>query len=128
MESSGFIDKLKNVRNNREENKIKTFRRCLRECMKRIEFVNQNTRKTECWYEIPSLIPGYPVFDINECIEFLYKSLTEMGFVIKIYLPKNIRISWGEILNKKETKKETKKIQEQSKTPKNLKGLLFKTK
>ena len=130
MDSNDFIKRLKDVRNNREEHKTKTFQRCFKECLKRIEFVNQNSRNTTCWYEVPSLIPGFPIFDVIECTEYLYNKLTELGFTVKIYKPKIISISWVDILhnNTKNKEKEKEKEKEFDKTPKNLKGLLFKTK
>ncbi len=51
-------------------------------------------KSVRCVFEVPSYVFGYPLFDLNECIDFIVKELKANGFVVNYYFPNSIYISW----------------------------------
>lgn len=62
--------------------------------MKRI-YKSSQEKKLNYFYEIPEYIWGYPLFNLDICIRFLYTELTNNGFLVKYYFPKFLYISWN---------------------------------
>lgn len=115
------INDLKKNRKNRLETRAKIFDNVLTQCLKKITFISKNSNATYIWYKVPLLIPGQPIFNIEECIEYLLGKLKNYGFTTNYVKPNNIYISWETIL------KEDNKSSDNSVN--NLfKGLSFKTK
>jgi hypothetical protein len=50
--------------------------------------------KYELYYDVPQYVVGLPLFNINECIDFIIKQLTNNGFNVKYNFPKMLYISW----------------------------------
>jgi hypothetical protein len=48
----------------------------------------------ECLYEVPDMIVGKPLFDLNRCIRTVMKSLTTNGFAVTYYFPRFLHVSW----------------------------------
>ncbi len=76
-------------------NRRKCFDHIIELCHRRIRTVSsycgQNT-----FYEIPGFIVGFPLYNINECIEYIVEALRKNGFLIQM-VPTNIGviyISW----------------------------------
>jgi hypothetical protein len=78
----------------KDDHKKQVFYKVLEQCIKRVKFVNKNSNSTCLVYTIPSLIPGQPVYNITECLEFLLKELTTKGFKAEMKDPCSIFISW----------------------------------
>jgi hypothetical protein len=53
-----------------------------------------NKEKYELYYDVPQYVVGLPLFNINECIDFILKQLTNNGFEVKYHFPKMLYISW----------------------------------
>lgn len=51
-------------------------------------------KSLRCLFEVPSYVFGYPLFDLNECIDFIVQELKANGFVVNYYFPNKIYISW----------------------------------
>jgi hypothetical protein len=70
-----------------------------------------NKEKYEFYYDVPQYVVGLPLFNINECIDFIIKQLTNNGFNVKYNFPKMLYISWfppgEEQISKKEVKEAT---------------------
>jgi len=47
-----------------------------------------------CLFEVPNYVFGFPLFNLNECIEYIVKELKANGFVVNYYFPNKIYISW----------------------------------
>lgn len=78
------------------EKKIRTnecYEKILEICHKRIESF-ANNQKLNCFIEVPCYVVGYPIFDYNKCIEYVYDALKKNGFLVKYFFPKYLYISW----------------------------------
>lgn len=53
-----------------------------------------NQKKMNCYFEVPRYVFGYPLFDLNECIEFVQRSLKSNGFFVEYHFPNILYISW----------------------------------
>uniref|UniRef100_A0A6C0BDZ9 Uncharacterized protein n=1 Tax=viral metagenome TaxID=1070528 RepID=A0A6C0BDZ9_9ZZZZ len=78
------------------EKKMRTnecYDKILEICHKRIESF-ANNQKLNCFIEVPCYVVGYPIFDYNKCIEYVYDALKKNGFLVKYFFPKYLYISW----------------------------------
>jgi hypothetical protein len=78
------------------EKKMRTnecYDKILELCHKKIQ-IGANNQKLNCFIEVPSYVFGYPIFNFNSCIEYVYNSLKKNGFLVKYYFPKYLYISW----------------------------------
>lgn len=48
-----------------------------------------------CVYEVPEFLIGSPLYELNECINYLIKKLTENGFYVRYFFPRVLYISWA---------------------------------
>ena len=60
-------------------------------------------------YIIPKFIYGVPLFNLAECIKYLYEKLTENGFKVYYTHPNLLVISWLHLKEKKQLKINTTK-------------------
>ena len=63
-----------------------------------------------CFFIIPEIILGVPTYDLEDCKQYIFKSLIDNGFQIKYTHPNLLFISWSHILPsymRKQIKKET---------------------
>jgi hypothetical protein len=89
------INELKKIQNEKFENRKKVFIIVLGQCINRVKYINKNSNATECWYNIPKIIVGQPLFNIEKCSEFVLKELNNLGFKTNCITPDNIHISWS---------------------------------
>jgi hypothetical protein len=104
------INELKKIQNDKNENRKKVFVIVLQQCIKRVKYISKNSNSTECWYTIPKLIVGQPLFNIEKCSEFLLEELNTLGFKTSYMHPDNIHISWKYINDKSTLKSPQKKV------------------
>jgi len=50
---------------------------------------------TQCFFEVPEFVLGFPLYDINECILYVIKGLQGAGYVVKYFFPRVIHVSWA---------------------------------
>lgn len=62
-------------------------------CKTHIEFISGNSGGTECTYEIPSFILGFPPFHVSDCMEYVLKHLNRQVLAYRIS-DRTIFISW----------------------------------
>jgi hypothetical protein len=88
--------------NLKNEKKSVCYEKVLEICHKRI-ISSTEREKTSTLFEFPEYILGYPLFDLNACMEYCKKQLCSNGFLIEYYFPNKFYISWDyeEIKNKK---------------------------
>lgn len=51
-----------------------------------------------CFFVIPEIILGVPTYDLDDCKQYIFKSLIDNGFQIKYTHPNLLFISWSHIL------------------------------
>ncbi len=88
--------------NQKQEKKSVCYEKVLDICQKRIISLAER-EKTCCMFEFPEYVIGYPLFDLNACMEYCKKSLVASGFWVDYYFPNKFYISWDfdEIKQKK---------------------------
>lgn len=75
-----------------------SFKRILEQCNKQIKKSIEIERNvTFTFFEVPEFLIGYPLFELNECIEYLVKSLTSSGFTVKYFFPRILFVTWGQV-------------------------------
>lgn len=79
--------------NEKSERKVQTFEAVLEKCHRRICMANDSL-KLKCVFVVQEYIVGFPIYDMNACIEYLMKSLEANGFLVKYFFPNYLYISW----------------------------------
>jgi len=51
-------------------------------------------KSLRCLFEVPNYVFGFPLFNLNDCIEYVVGELKMNGFVVNYYFPNKIYISW----------------------------------
>ena len=93
------LNELYGMMKKKEKNRNSCFDHIIELCHRRIRMVasyfGQNT-----FYEIPGIVIGYPLYNLNECIDYVVSSLRRNGFLVQI-LPKPhigvVYISWNPV-------------------------------
>jgi hypothetical protein len=91
------ISELYTLKNKREKIKTNTFNAILDKCHKKIKSIA--SQGGQCmFFEIPFVLWGdYPLYDMNECMEYVVEALRKNGLLIQILPYPNhntIYISW----------------------------------
>lgn len=92
MKQLNILDLHRSI-NEKKNRTTECYEKVLDICHKRIQ-KSANSQQMRCLIEVPCLVFGYPIFDYNKCLEYVYKSLIKNGFIVKYYFPKHLYISW----------------------------------
>lgn len=86
----------------KKQKKHEAFEKILSICHKRITTAAEY-EQLKTIIIVPEFIVGYPIFNLNECLEYVINALTKNGFLVKYYFPKILYVSWdyNEISNDK---------------------------
>ncbi len=90
------IDDLHREQDRREDNKMEIYNTILEMVHQKIKFTSKISKDKFCLYSVPTYVYGLPLFDINNCIIYLTKKLTDNGFDIRYTHPNLLLISWIE--------------------------------
>lgn len=96
-ESSGKIniDDLYEKKKSRDLKQLSIFNKILNRLHKKITLTGRNKRNDRhVWFVVPEYIFGEPVYDVGECIAYIYTKLEENGFLVKYIHPNTIFVSW----------------------------------
>ena len=79
------------------DNKIKIYDEVLKKCHHRIKLVSDLTPLNQwCFFLIPKVMFGMPLYNLAECVEYLVKMLSENGFKVAYTHPNLLLITWFE--------------------------------
>lgn len=84
------------LRNNIQRKKnlrIEIFEKILLKAHAKILRASEN-EKFECTFDTPIYVAGLPLYNINNCIDFIINKLEENGFKVVYQFPKTLTISW----------------------------------
>jgi hypothetical protein len=84
------------MRKQKETNKTYCFDHVLEKCHKRIRNV-ASYGAMNSFYEIPSMIVGLPLYDINQCTQYVIEQLRKVGFLVQLLPPPHmyvLYVSW----------------------------------
>ena len=71
------------------------FNVILETCYKRIQKCIQVTRNAySCFCEVPEFLIGYPLYELNECLQYCIDMMTAKGFAVKYIFPRVLLVSW----------------------------------
>ena len=88
------LHKSQRVKKRIERNIIK--KRFLEKCITKIKLVAEKA-ETQLLYTIPNIVIGIPLYDKEECAQYLVKILKAQGFMVVYMRPNLILISWDKI-------------------------------
>lgn len=77
----------------RHENKKKSYHRIIELCSQRIYRAAQCNRAF-CVYEVPDFLMGYPIYQLGECVEYVYAFLQNKGFRVEYIFPRVLIVRW----------------------------------
>ena len=84
------------------DRKTKIYEEILKKCHHRIKNVSkQNPLMGYCLYIIPKFIYGIPLYNLPECVKYLFEKLTDNGFKVYYTHPNLLIISWLHLKEKK---------------------------
>lgn len=90
------IAALYEMKNKKDKSRINTFNIILSKCHEKIKKIAEQGGMI-LFYEIPYFTIGYPLYNIEECVEYVSNALTKNGLLVQI-LPRpnnnTIYISW----------------------------------
>lgn len=123
------IEQLYLKRENKQNYRIKVYKKVLEKCCNVINYNNDTLNNTCCVFEVPEMIFGLPKYNLSACIAFIMIKLREEKYIVEYYPPKHIYISWArpDIIKKVKKKIEQKKKEqiEEEKYPVDKKTLEF---
>ncbi len=88
-----IYDIYRNIREKTNKKK-ESYEILLEKIYKKIQKAADNNSYT-CYYEIPTFVVGYPIYDLNRCIAYIISQIRQSGFIAKFINPNNIYISWN---------------------------------
>lgn len=77
----------------RRQKKTEAFEKVMSICEKRITAAAEE-QKMKTFIIVPEFIVGYPIFNMNECLEYIIQNFKKNGFLVKYYFPKMLYVSW----------------------------------
>jgi hypothetical protein len=87
------ILQLHQIINEKKQRKTEAFDKVLSICNKRITAAAEE-QKMRTFIIVPEFVVGYPIFNMNECLEYIVQALKKNGFLVKYYFPKMLYVSW----------------------------------
>lgn len=88
------INSLHKVHERREQNKRLVYETIYQRCRDKILHVNNNLYKKSLWFNIPTVLFGLPLYNMDSCVCYLLYRLREQGFFVEYYAPNSLYISW----------------------------------
>lgn len=83
----------------KEKNRNKIFFLISKKCFDKIKETSENNQ-LYCFYNIPEYIPGFPLFNMTDCVLYLLNILKEKGFICRYVDNYILYITWN-VPNKK---------------------------
>jgi len=95
------VNEIQKKAKERETNRHKIFYRISKKCFEKIKETSENDL-TYCFFKVPEYIPGFPLFNMTQCVLYLLNILKEKGFHCRYVDGYMIYITW--VLPKQEYK------------------------
>lgn len=90
------LDELYEKKKQSDIKKVSTYNKILKRIHSKIKVTSRQRNNNQCcWYVIPEIILGVPIFDHVECINYIMEKLDENGFRIKYTHPNLLFIAWN---------------------------------
>lgn len=90
------IDDLYEKKRERDFAQLKIFNKVLRRVHSKIQVTSrQKGVEKICWFVVPEIMLGVPLYDQSGCIAYVMDKLKVDGFIVKYVHPNTLFISWG---------------------------------
>lgn len=104
------INELHKINDDRNKYRITVYDKVLNKCHERIKFVSKTPKGSNfCFYVVPNILYGIPIYDVNACIVYIVGALIKNGFYVAYTHPNLLYISWFKRQNSIEYKKKEEK-------------------
>ena len=77
----------------KRQKRNEAFEKVMEICYRRIKAAT-DIEKVRTFVVVPEFVIGYPIYNMNECLEYVINSLKKNGFLIRYYFPKMLYVSW----------------------------------
>lgn len=77
----------------KEKHRMRIYENILSKCFKKIKELALH-EEFYCFFPLPEYIPGHPIYNMTECVQFILNSLHDKGFHARYVDPFMIFISW----------------------------------
>ena len=105
------LDELYQRKKEVEDNRIQIYQKILERIHKKIKITSrQNIDNQICWYLIPEIELGCPLYNKRACLDYVLEKLIDNGLLVKYTHPNLLLISWGHYIpnyERQEYKKKT---------------------
>ena len=90
------LDDLYEKKQQRDMNTLNCYNKILNRIHNRIKTTSQqqNVENQFCWFIVPEMMIGIPMFDHGACTAYLIDKLRDNGFVVRYTHPNLLFISW----------------------------------
>ena len=88
------VNEIHKKQKEKEKSRLKIYEIISSRCFKKIKETSNN-EETYCFFRLPEYIPGYPIYNMTECIMYLIDLLHEKGFKARYCDKFMIFISWN---------------------------------
>jgi hypothetical protein len=90
------IDDLYEKKRERDLAQLKIFNKMLRRVHAKIQVTSrQKGAEKICWFVVPEIMLGVPVYEQSACIAYVMDKLKTDGFAVQYVHPNTLFISWG---------------------------------
>ena len=89
-----YANELKQFSQNRYLKRIKIYDSIIEKIQIRIKIIASNNLNNFI-YEVPEFIPGYPIYNIEQCCNYIIQKLKEHDFIVSYKSPNILYISWN---------------------------------
>lgn len=87
------IFELQNSINRKKEHRNSIYEKVLAKCHAKIKTA-ADKELYETLFDVPSYVVGLPLYNINNCLQFITNHLENNGFKVTYFFPKLLQISW----------------------------------
>jgi len=90
------LSELYQLKNKKDKIKTNTYNVILEKCHSKIKRIAEHGGMN-IFFQVPFVMIGYPLYDINDCIDYIVKALRKNGLLVQIMSKPNnntIYISW----------------------------------
>lgn len=108
------ISSLHEEKDIKEKSKKDMYNIVLNKCVEKILQTNRQTDKTFVIFEVPSILIGYPFYDMQSCTLFLIEQLKRHKYIVEFIEPCFLYIDWGSPSKESSIKIKSSRLQEQT--------------
>jgi hypothetical protein len=78
----------------KEKYRMRIYENILAKCYKKIKDMSLH-EETFCFFTLPEYLPGHPLYNMTQCVQYILNSLHDKGFHARYVDPFMIFITWS---------------------------------